>query len=180
MVVSVPELEMPLHGIAYLPGSINLKPFKAFTRADFIADFSLNVLGATETIKKYLPNLNKASHSKVVLVSSVAATIGMPYHALVGASKGAIEGLTKTLAAELAPNINVNAIAPSLTDTPMAEKFLNTEEKRNAGMGRHPMQQVGSAYDMAQLIAFLLSIQANFISGQIIHADGGMSSIRKF
>jgi NAD(P)-dependent dehydrogenase (short-subunit alcohol dehydrogenase family) len=163
-----------------LPGSIQLKPFKTFSKKDFLYDFNLNVLGATECLKKYLPNLLLSKNASVVLMSSVAVTVGMPFHALVSSSKGALEGLTKSLAAEFSPNIRVNAMSPSLTETPLAEKFLNTEEKRKAGAERHPMKQIGEAEDVAALISFLLSPQSKFITGQIIKADGGMSSIRKF
>jgi NAD(P)-dependent dehydrogenase (short-subunit alcohol dehydrogenase family) len=121
-----------------------------------------------------------SKNASVVLMSSVAATVGMPFHALISSSKGALEGLTKTLAAEFSPHIRVNAIAPSLTETPLAEKFLNTHEKRNASAERHPMKQIGKAEDVAALISFLLSPQSKFITGQIINVDGGMSSIRKF
>ncbi|MEY2829652.1 MAG: hypothetical protein RIQ33_1510 [Bacteroidota bacterium] len=176
----LPTIEKLLDGFVYLPGSIQLKPFKAFSKKDFWDDFNLNVLGATECLKKYLPNLLLSKNASVVLMSSVAATVGMPFHALISSSKGALEGLTKTLAAEFSPHIRVNAIAPSLTETPLAEKFLNTHEKRNASAERHPMKQIGKAEDVAALISFLLSPQSKFITGQIINVDGGMSSIRKF
>jgi NAD(P)-dependent dehydrogenase (short-subunit alcohol dehydrogenase family) len=176
----LPTIEKPLDGFVYLPGTIQLKPFKTFSKKDFLDDFNLNVLGATECLRKYLPNLLLSKNASVVLMSSVVVTVGMPFHALISSSKGALEGLTKSLAAEFSPMIRVNAIAPSLTETPLAEKFLNTEEKRKAGAERHPMKKIGEAEDVAALISFLLSAQSKFITGQIIKADGGMSSIRKF
>jgi NAD(P)-dependent dehydrogenase (short-subunit alcohol dehydrogenase family) len=178
--LQLPDLDFPIDGLVYMPGSIQLKPFRAFTSSDFINDFNLNVLGATVLIKKYLPNLQQVNQSSIVLMSSVAVQTGMPFHSLVGASKGALEGLTRNLAAEFSPKIRVNAIAPSLTETPLAEKFLNTDEKRKASAERHPLKSIGNAADVAELINFLLNDTSKFITGQIIQVDGGMSSIRKF
>ena len=178
--LQLPIIEKPLDGFVYLPGSIQLKPFRAFSKKDFLEDFNLNVLGATECLKKYFTNLSQTKNASVVLMSSVAVNVGMPFHTLVSSSKGALESLTKTLAAEFSPHIRVNAVAPSLTETPLAENFLNTEEKRKASMERHPMKQIGSADDVASLISFILSPQSKFMTGQIIQVDGGMSSIRKF
>lgn len=175
-----PNIDKPVSGLVYLPGSILLKPFKSLTKADYVSDFQLNVIGFTETLKKYLPLLTQSGSGSIVTMSSVAVTIGMPYHSVVSASKGAIEGLTRNLAAELSPGIRVNAIAPSLTETPMADKFLNSEDKRKVGRERHPLNKIGNAKDMAYLIAYLLSEKSGFITGQIIKADGGMSSIKKF
>lgn len=174
-----PEINQPIDGIVYFPGSIQLKPFKAFGKNDFISDFNLNVLGATELIKKYLLQLQQSHKPSIVLMSSVAVQTGMPFHSLVSASKGALEGLTKSLAAELAPKIRVNCVAPSLTATPLAEKFINNEEKLKASAERHPLKTIGDANDVASMINFLLSENAKFITGQILQIDGGMSSIKK-
>lgn len=175
----LPEIDAELHGIVYMPGSILLKPFRSIGRADFLADYQLNVLGAVETIRKYQSLLSKSQLSSILLMSTVAVGTGMPYHSLVASSKGAVEGLTRALAAELSPNIRVNAIAPSLTDTPLAEKLLNTEEKKQAGKERHPLKQIGQAEDIASYMSWLLSDSAKFITGQILSVDGGMGNLRK-
>lgn len=175
----LPDLSSTLHGIVYMPGSILLKPFRSLSRLDFEADYRLNVLGAIETIKKYQPLLAKDCSTSILLMSTVAVQTGMPYHSLVASSKGAIEGLTRALAAELSPNIRVNAIAPSLSDTPLAEKLLNTEEKKQAGKERHPLKLIGDPNDIAACMALILSDAGKFITGQIIAIDGGMGSLRK-
>lgn len=172
-------LPSSLQGLIYCPGSINLKPFHRLSTQDFIDDYHINVLGAVRTIQQVLPLL-KASEivSSVVLFSTVAVQQGMPFHASIAAAKGAIEGLTKSLAAELAPKIRVNAIAPSLTETPLASKILGTEEKKKASAERHPLKKTGTPEELAALASFLISEEAGFISGQIIGADGGLSTLR--
>lgn len=173
------EVPAELHGIAYCPGTINLKPFNRLKTDDFLNDFQVNVLGAVQVIQALVTNLRKAKGASVVLYSTVAVQTGMGFHASVAASKGAIEGLTRSLAAEYAnAKIRVNAIAPSLTDTPLAKQLLSTEEKREASAKRHPLNKVGSSEELAALSAFLLSPAASWITGQIIGADGGMSSVR--
>jgi NAD(P)-dependent dehydrogenase (short-subunit alcohol dehydrogenase family) len=162
-----------------MPGSILLKPFRSLSRGDYEADYRLNVLGAVDTIKKYQSLLSKNTTTSILLMSTVAVGTGMPYHSLVASSKGAIEGLTRALAAELSPNVRVNAIAPSLSETPLAEKLLNTEEKKQAGRERHPMKQIGQAEDIAAYMALLLSDAAKFVTGQILAIDGGMGTLRK-
>ncbi len=169
-----PEITTPVDGLVYCPGSINLKPFKGLKPEDFLADWKVNVLGAIQVIKHYLPLFS--DKSAIVLFSTVAVQTGMPFHSSISASKGAIEGLTKSLAAEFAPRIRVNAIAPSLTQTPLAEKLLNTEAKLQASAERHPLKAVGQPKDMAQAAKFLLDAQ--WVTGQIIPVDGGLSSIR--
>ena len=168
-----------IDSLIYAPGSINLKPINRLTEDDFRSDFEINVIGAVKIIKKILPNLKKADHASVVLFSTVAAKLGMPFHASVAASKSAVEGLTKTLAAELSSQkIRVNAIAPSLTDTSLAAQLLSTPEKREAAAKRHPLQEIGSPQEMAEMAAFLISDNARWITGQIIGIDGGMGSIK--
>lgn len=168
-----------IDGLVYAPGSINLKPFNRLSVDDFKNDFEINVLGAVKTIQKLLPNLKKSETASVVLFSSVAAKLGMPFHASISASKSAVEGLTKSLAAELsAQKIRVNAIAPSLTDTNLASSLLSTPEKREASGRRHPLQRVGRADEIAKMVAFLLSDNSAWITGQIIGIDGGMSNIK--
>jgi len=175
----MPEIPDTLHGLVYCPGSINLKPFTRLTADDFMADFRQNVLGAVQAIQKFLPNLRKAEGASVVLFSTVAVGAGMPFHASVASAKGAVEGLTRSLAAELASaRIRVNAIAPSLTDTPLASALLSTPEKREAAARRHPLQRIGTTEDLARLTVFLATAQSAWITGQVISADGGMGSLR--
>lgn len=174
----ISSLPDQLDGIAYCPGSINLKPFHRLTTQDFNDDFTINVLGAVKVIQAVLPKLKSAEQSAIVLFSTVAVAQGMPFHASIAAAKGAIEGLTKSLAAELAPKIRVNCIAPSLTDTPLAAKLLANDDKKKASAERHPLKQIGTAEDIAALAAFLLSPNAKWISGQIVGIDGGMSTLR--
>jgi NAD(P)-dependent dehydrogenase (short-subunit alcohol dehydrogenase family) len=175
-------LDLPpvLDGLVYFPGSITLKPFHRLTAADFLHDLHVNLLGAVSAIQSALPSLKAAPSASIVLFSTVAAAQGMPFHASIAAAKGAVEGLALSLAAELAPKIRVNVIAPSLTDTPLAATLLNSDSKREACAKRHPLQQVGNPDDVAALAAFLLSDASSFITGQILRPDGGLSSIRTF
>jgi 3-oxoacyl-[acyl-carrier protein] reductase len=166
-----------IDGLVYCPGSINLRPFKGLKPESFEADLQINFINMIKVVQTVLPNLLASSQSSIVLFSSVAATMGMPFHTSVAASKGAIEGFTKALAAEYAPKIRVNAVAPSLTDTPLADKFLNNEQKKEKSAERHPLKRVGTADDIAQMACFLLSDHSSWISGQIHHVDGGMSSL---
>lgn len=167
-----------LNGLVYCPGSINLRPFEKITPSDFETDYRLQVIGAIRIIQAVLPGLKKSRNASIVLFSTVAAQTGFPFHTQVSAAKGAIEGLTKSLAAEYAPAIRINCIAPSLTDTGLAAPFLNTEQKRQVNAGRHPLKRIGTAEDIANMSAFLLSEKAGWITGQILHVDGGMSSIK--
>lgn len=168
-----------LDGLVYCPGSINLMPFKRIKPAAFQEDYALQVLGAIKVIQQVLPALKKSPDASLVLFSTVAVQSGFNFHTQVAVSKGAIEGLTKSLAAEFAPTIRVNAIAPSLTDTPLAAKLLNSDQKKEANAQRHPLKRIGSASDIANTAAFLLSEKASWITGQIVHVDGGMSAIKQ-
>ena len=134
--------------------------------------------GAIRIIQALLPKLKMAEQASIVLFSTIAVQTGFPFHTLVASSKGAIEGLTKALAAELAPKIRVNCIAPSITDTPLAAALLNTEEKKLANAQRHPLKQVGEANDIASMAEFLLTEKSKWITGQIFHIDGGMSTLK--
>jgi NAD(P)-dependent dehydrogenase (short-subunit alcohol dehydrogenase family) len=167
-----------LHGIAYCAGSINLKPFKRLKLEDFNNDFSINLTGAVHTIQAALPALKKTGSASIVLFSSVAARRGLTFHASVAAAKGAIEGLTHSLAAELAPEIRVNALALSLTDTPMAGHLLSSDKKQESGKARHPLKRYGKPQDSASIAAFLLGEEATWITGQIIGVDGGMAAVQ--
>lgn len=167
-----------LDGVVYCPGSINLKPFARTSAEDFMQDFTQNVLGAVRSLQAVAPLLKKSPQASVVLFSSVAAQVGMPFHASIASSKAAIEGLVRSLASEWAPGIRVNGIAPSLTDTSLAEKLLNTPEKRAAAAKRHSLNKIASAEEIAALAVFLLSPQAGFISGQVLSADGGLSRLK--
>lgn len=172
------DLPSEVHGFVYCPGAIELKPFRRLTEESILDDFKLQVLGAVKSIQAVLPNLKAAENASVVLFSSVAVQHGFNFHAQVAMSKGAIEGLTKSLAAEFAPAIRVNCIAPSLTDTPLAERLLNSEEKKKANAERHPLKRIGEPEDIAEMAVFLLSEQSRWMTGQIIHLDGGMSSVK--
>jgi NAD(P)-dependent dehydrogenase (short-subunit alcohol dehydrogenase family) len=175
---TLPEISGPISGLAYCPGSINLKPFRGLKIADFQADFEVNVLGAVRLLQHCLAGLKQQSGSSVVLFSTVAVQTGMPFHASIASAKGAIEGLSRSLAAELAPDVRVNCIAPSLTDTPLAQKLLQNEKQKEAAIARHPLKKVGTAQDIAAMALFLLSEKASWISGQVIGIDGGMSSLK--
>lgn len=167
-----------LDGLVYCPGSINLRPFERIKMEDFVADYKLQVAGAIKVIQAAMPMLKKADHASIVLFSTVAVQTGFPFHAQVSASKGAIEGLTRALAAEFAPKIRVNCIAPSLTDTPLASALLNTDQKREANALRHPLKRIGTPGNIADLALFLLSPKSSWITGQIVHIDGGISAIK--
>jgi NAD(P)-dependent dehydrogenase (short-subunit alcohol dehydrogenase family) len=169
-----------LDGLVYFPGTIQLKPFHRLTADDFLNDLRVNCLGAVAAIQVALPALKKSGSASIVLFSTVAVAQGMPFHASIAAAKGAVEGLAKSLAAEFAPGIRVNVIAPSLTDTPLAAPLLNSEAKREAAAKRHPLQRVGSAEEVAELVSFLLSDASKSMSGQILRPDGGLSSLRLF
>lgn len=173
---ALPEIGEPLAGLVYCPGSINLKPFRSLKTTDFQVDFEINVLGAIRLIQHSLSALKQSPGSSVVLFSTVAVQTGMPFHASVASAKGAVEGLSRSLAAELAPDVRVNCIAPSLTETPLAQKLLQNEKQREAALARHPLKKIGTAADIAQVAVMLL--KAGWITGQIIGIDGGMSSVR--
>ena len=175
--IDTSKLPNVIDGLVYCPGSINLRPFKGLKPEAFESDLQINFLSLVKVIQSVLPNLLASEQASIVVFSSVAATMGMPFHTSVAASKGAIEGFAKALAAEYAPKIRVNVIAPSLTDTPLADKFLNNETKQEKSAERHPLKRFGKPEDSAQMATFLLSDKSSWISGQIFHVDGGMSTL---
>lgn len=175
---SFPKIEDTVNGLVYFPGSINLKPFHRISEADFTTDFGISALGAAAFVQAYLPALKNSDAPAVVFISTVAVATGMPFHASVAMAKGAVEGLTRSLAAEFAPKIRVNCVAPSLTDTPLAEKLLGTPEKQEAAKNRNPLKKVGTTDDLANAITFLLSEQSGWITGQVLAVDGGMNKLR--
>lgn len=176
--LSTLDLPSALDGVVYAPGSINLKAFRAMKEQDFLEDFRINTLGAARVLQATSNALKAGSSPSALLFSTVAVQQGMPFHSSVAMAKGAVEGLTRALAAEWAPTIRVNAIAPSLTDTPLAARLLSNEERVQASRDRHPLKAIGRAEDIAALGAFLLSEEARWITGQILGVDGGLSSVR--
>lgn len=167
-----------LDGLAYCPGSIDLKPFHRIKPDAFVDDYRLQVLGAVKVIQAALPALKKGESASVVMFSTVAVSNGFPFHSMVASSKGAVEGLAKSLAAEYAPRIRVNCIAPSLTNTPMASRLLSSPEKVDANAQRHPLKSVGEPEDIAAMANFLLTEKSKWMSGQVVHVDGGLSTLK--
>lgn len=172
----LPKMDQSLDGLVYFPGSINLKPFRSLKLEDFQHDLNVHFLGAVNVLKTYFNQLNEGA--SVVMISSVAATTGMPFHASVASVKAALEGLGRSLAAEWAPKVRVNVVAPSLTLTPMADKLTNTPEKIEAAGQRHPLKRIGSPEDLAHSIVFLLSPTSSWMTGQVISVDGGMGTLK--
>jgi 3-oxoacyl-[acyl-carrier protein] reductase len=173
------QLPDTLHGLVYSVGSINLKPFHRLTKDDFLQDYRLNVVGAVEVIQQSLKALKAAQGASIILFSTVASKAGMGFHASIAAAKSGVEGLGLSLAAELASqNIRVNVIAPSLTETPLTQNLLSTPEKREASAKRHPLNKFGKADDIANTARFLLSDDSNWITGQVIGIDGGLSTLK--
>jgi NAD(P)-dependent dehydrogenase (short-subunit alcohol dehydrogenase family) len=170
-----------LSGMVYCPGSIRLRPFNRLSEAEFKEDLAINFFGAVKTIQAAVVPLRKnRPGSAIVLFSTVAVQSGMPFHASIASAKGAVEGLTRSLAAELAPKIRVNAVAPSLTDTPLAAPLVSSDDRRSAAAQRHPLKRIGSPREIAAMACFLLSDEASWISGQVLSVDGGMGALRVF
>ena len=167
-----------LDGLIYCPGTINLKPFSSLKPEDVMNDLQVNYLGAFQNIQKNFRLLRKGNDPSIVLFSTVAVKNGMAFHSSISGAKAAVEGLTKSLAAEFAPKIRVNAVAPSLTDTSLAEPLLNNEKKQESAKERHPMKRFGTAADVARIAAFLVGEEASWMTGQIIGVDGGLSTLK--
>lgn len=175
----IPNLPEVIDGLIYCPGTINLKPFHRISIEDFKQEMEVNFYGAVRVLQACLKGLKKSAAPSVVLYSTVAVQTGMGFHAGIASAKGAIEGLTRSLAAEWASSkIRVNAIAPSLTETPLASALLSTPEKKEASDKRHPLGRIGTSEDIANATVFLLSSQSSWMTGQILHLDGGMSNLK--
>ena len=173
----LPDIE-EVDGLIYCPGSINLKPISRLSLDDFRNDFEINVLGAIKSIQKYLPKLKKGKNPSILLFSTVASKLGMPFHASVATAKSGVEGLVKSLGAELAPTIRVNAIAPTVTDTELASKLLRNEKMIENITERHPLKRLLNPKEVAATAAFLLSDKAVSFSGQIFEMDCGIVSFK--
>ncbi len=177
--VTATALPDQIDGVGYFPGSINLAPFERLSGDAFLSDLQVNLLGAVRVLQRAVPVMTKSGGGSVVLVSTVAVQTGMSYHASIAAAKGAVEGLARSLASEYAPkNLRFNVIAPSLTDTPLAERLLNSDQKRKRSAERHPLGRVGSPADQAAAALYLLGDESTWVTGQVLHVDGGMSSLR--
>jgi len=168
--------DFDINGLAYCIGSIDLKPLKRVTESDLHQCMKLNLYSAIEAIKGFQDDLKK-NHGSIVLFSSVAAQKGFTNHTIIASAKAAVEGLTVTLAAELAPNIRVNCIAPSLTDSKISQSMLKSEVVAEALAKAHPLKRLGEGKDSAALANFLLSDESSWVTGQIIGVDGGRSAL---
>ena len=173
----LPQVEN-IDALIYCPGSINLKPILQLREEDFINDFNINVLGAVKSVKSFLNTLKKGDNPSIVFFSTVAVNQGMPFHSSVSVAKAGIEGLTKSLAAELAPTIRVNCIAPTITRTDMAKRILRNEKIEENIANKHPLKKICEAKDISDMADFLISSRAKNITGQIMHVDGGMSTLK--
>ncbi|MUP45509.1 SDR family oxidoreductase [Gramella sp. BOM4] len=175
----VKELDLPekIDGFVYCPGSINLKPFKMLSVENFEKEMNLNFFGLVRTLNGIMDKLKKSEQASLVFFSTVAVGTGMPFHTSVAAAKGAIEGFARSLAAEYAPGLRVNVIAPSLTDTPLAEKLLSSDDKKKKMQARHPLKRYGKPEDIASAATFLLGEDSSWMTGQILAVDGGLSAL---
>jgi len=173
----LPEIEAA-DGLIYCPGSINLKPFNRLSVNDFKTDFEINVIGAVKCIQAYTKALATSESASIVLFSTVATKLGMPFHASIATAKSAVEGLTKSVAADLAPKIRVNAIAPTITDTELAAKFLRNERMIESTIQRHPLKKYLEPTEVAAMATYLLSDVSKSISGQVFNLDCGIVSLK--
>jgi len=165
-----------IDGIVYFPGSINLKPFKRLSMDEFKKDYDINVLGVLNILKFYQSKLTIGA--SVVFISSVAASVGMPFHSSISMCKSSLEALARSLAAEWAPKVRVNCVAPSLVNTKLSERFFRNEKQQEQMNSRHPLNKTGSPEDISNAIEFLLSKKSSWVTGQILNIDGGISSLK--
>lgn len=172
------DLPEKLDGLVYCPGTINLKPFGRLSDDDFQHELDVNYLGAVRVIRQAQAALKKAEYASIVLFSTVAVQTGLPFHASISGAKGAVEGLTRSLAAEFSPGVRVNCLALSLTDTPLAGNLLSSDDKRKASADRHPLKRIGDAGEVAKTAAFLLGTDSGFMTGQVLQIDGGISTLK--
>jgi len=173
----LPEIEHA-DGLVYCPGSINLKPIKRLSLDDFRVDYEINVIGAVKAIQQYLKILKNGNDPSIVLFSTVAAKLGMPFHASIAAAKSGVEGLVKSLGAEMATSLRINAIAPTVTNTELASKLLRNDKMIESIADRHPMKKFLQPEDVAGMAEFLLSEKAGSISGQVFEMDCGIVSFK--
>ena len=173
--IDTTALPEEIHGFAYCPGSINLKPFKMMGLETFEEDMQLNFFSLVKVVKAISPKMSEGS--SMVFFSTVAVGTGMPFHTSVAAAKGAIEGFAKSMAAEYAPKIRINVVAPSLVDTQLATRLLSNDRKREMMSQRHPLKRIGKSEDIANIAVFLLSDKSSWMTGQIVGVDGGMSTL---
>lgn len=172
-----PLIDGEINGLVYFPGTINLRPFSSLKLSDFEFDYQINVLGLIKTLKFYHRQLSIGS--SVIFISSVAASVGMPYHSSISLCKSALEGLCRSLAAEWSPKVRVNCIAPSVVQTKLSSRLFRTENQIEQMNARHPLQKVGQPKNITDAIQFLLSENSSWITGQVLNIDGGLSSIKK-
>lgn len=175
--LDVSQLPDHIDGFVFCPGTINLKPFKMLSVDTFRQDMKLNFLSMVNVVHQVMDRLKQSDQASLVFFSTVAVKVGMPFHTSVAAAKGAIEGFAKALAAEYAPKLRVNVIAPSLTDTPLAKRLLSNDKKKEMMDARHPLKRVGTSKDIASVAAFLLGDDSTWITGQVLGVDGGMSTL---
>jgi len=177
LVSELPDIEQ-VDVLIYCPGSINLKPIMSLGIDDFRNDFEINVIGAVKSIQKYLPTLKKGTNPSIILFSTVAAKLGMPFHASIATAKSGVEGLVKSLGAELAPTIRVNAIAPTITETSLSAAILRNDRMKENMIERHPMKGYLDPEEVAGMAKFLMSDSAKSISGQVFEMDYGIVSFK--
>lgn len=173
------ELDLPeeLHGLVYCPGTIKLKPFDRISLDQVREELEINYIGAVKVLNQAIKPLKKGGGS-AVFFSTVAVQTGLPFHSSISAAKGAVEGMVRSLAAEYAPKVRFNAIAPSLTNTPLAAGMLNTDKKKESNASRHPLNSIGEVKDISQGVLYLISDRSRWVTGQVLKIDGGMSSLR--
>ncbi len=177
---SLPDIEGSLDGLVYFPGTMELKPFLQMRLEQFERDYKINFLGAVQVLQKYLPQIQTSSQGSIVLLSSIAAETGFSFHTSIASAKSALEGFAKSLATEFAPKVRVNVVAPSLVESLLTKSIVERPGQKEASSKRHPLGRIGTPDDVAQAIAFLLSSHSSWITGQVFHVDGGLSTLRPF